>query len=276
MIDKKPIVSVVVTTYNRPDALSLILLALNEQDTNDFEVIVADDGSSSETKDAVELLKPKVSYKIRHVRQSHDGFRAAMIRNKSVSVADGEYLIFLDGDSVPQTSFISRHRKLAENNYFVSGTRAFLSSDFTDEILSNSLLVYRFGVCRWFYLFVQKKVNKFLPFLFFGEGFWRYLFKTKWQGVKTCNLGMWKKDFFLVNGFDESYYGWGYEDSDLIVRLIRSGVLRKEGRFALPVVHLCHVVNSRDRSEINYGKLKEVIDSCRIRAKLGIDKYILN
>jgi len=107
VIDKKPIVSVVVTTYNRPDALSLILLALNEQDTNDFEVIVADDGSSSETKDAVELLKPKVSYKIRHVRQSHDGFRAAMIRNKSVSVADGEYLIFLDGDSVPQTSFIS-------------------------------------------------------------------------------------------------------------------------------------------------------------------------
>ncbi|CAL7960726.1 conserved hypothetical protein [Gammaproteobacteria bacterium] len=266
-------ISVIVSTYNRPDALCLVLLALAQQDVKAFEVIVADDGSTNKTKQVIESLKIKVDYTLSHVWHEHSDFRAAQIRNKSVANASGDYLIFLDGDSIPQTSFVRQHQKLAEENYFVAGNRILLSSDFTDSVLQKQLPLQQWNMWHWFKGFCSGWTNRFLPILPLGGRYWRYLRRTRWQGVKTCNLGMWKKDFFAVNGFDESYSGWGYEDSDLAIRLIRNKVLRKDGHFAVPVFHLWHPENGRGREPINYQKLKEIENSTRIRATTGVDQY---
>jgi hypothetical protein len=196
-----------------------------------------------------------------------------MIRNKSVAVAKGDYLIFLDGDSIPRTSFVRKHQELAKDNYFVAGNRVLLSSDFTNKVLLQQLPLHRWGTWCWFKKFCYRDINRFLPILSLGDFYLRYLCRNKWCGVKTCNLGMWKKDFFAVNGFDELYSGWGYEDSDLVIRLIRNHVLRKDGRFAIPIFHLWHPANSRSRELINYQKLKEIESSTRINAMLGVDQY---
>ncbi|MEI8054895.1 MAG: glycosyltransferase [bacterium] len=268
-------ISVIVSTYNRPDALRLVLLALAQQDFKAFEVVVADDGSTDKTKQVIESLKTKVGYNLSHVWHEHLDFRAAQIRNKSVASASGNYLVFLDGDSIPQTSFIRQHKKLAKENYFVAGNRILLSSDFTNYVLQKQLSLQQWNTWHWFKSSCFGRINRFLPILSLGEGSWRYLRRTKWQGVKTCNLGIWKKDFFAINGFDESYSGWGYEDSDLAIRLIRNQVLRKDGHFAMPVFHLWHPKNSRNREPINHKKLKEIENSTRIRVIAGVDQYVL-
>lgn len=274
MHHKISMISVIVSTYNRPDALRLVLLALADQNVQNFEVIVADDGSSRATKKVIDFLKPKVNYKIKHIWQKHSGFRVAMIRNKSAVFARGKYLIFLDGDSVPGTSFIARHQKLAERNYFVAGNRVLLSPGFTNEVLQKEVPLQRYNAWCWVKKFYRGHINRFLPILSLGNFYLRYLHCTRWQGAKTCNLGVWKKDFFAVNGFDESYNGWGYEDSDLVIRLIRNKVMRKDGRFAIPVFHLWHPANNHNRETINYKKLKETEESKRIKAICGVNQHI--
>ena len=269
-----PTVSIIISTYNSPKALDLVLASLAEQDVDGFEVIVADDGSNDETKKVIESLRSKINYDIKHVWQPHDGFRAAMIRNKGVAFAKGDYLIFLDGDTIPLVSFVKKHQKLAENNYFIAGNRILLSPAFTQQVLQQEVSLQKWGIWHWLYAFCRGWINRFLPILPLGNLYCRYLFWDKWQGAKTCNLGVWKKDFIAVNGFDESYCGWGYEDSDLVVRLIRKGILRKDGRFAVPVLHLWHPDNNRAREPINHKKLEEVIHSTRIEAVDGVNQYI--
>ena len=107
MISKSlPSISVVVTTFNRPDALHLVLAALTQQTLLPNEVIIADDGSTEETRQLIVQLKTTLNYPIKHVWQADEGFRAAKIRNQAVLQANYDYLIFLDGDCVPFPDFI--------------------------------------------------------------------------------------------------------------------------------------------------------------------------
>jgi len=91
----------------------------------------------------------------------------------------------------------------------------------------------------------------------------------------TCNLGVWKSDFIRVNGFDELFEGWGFEDSDLVIRLIHAGVVRKEGRFAVPVLHLWHPHNDKSKQDMNYQRLLERLHQQDfILAKKGVSQYL--
>lgn len=101
----------------------------------------------------------------------------------------------------------------------------------------------------------------------------RKLGARRWQRVRTCNLGVWADDFRAVNGFDEAFEGWGYEDSDLAVRLLNYGVRRKEGAFATAVLHLWHRENDRTREGENWRRLQSRITAGTVRAELGLDRY---
>lgn len=262
--------SIIVSTYNRPDALRMVLLALAEQDNREFEVIVADDGSTTDTRLMIEELRPQLNYPLHHIWQADDGFRAAAARNKAVVVSQGKYLIFLDGDCVPLNFFVKHHLHLAETQYFVTGNRVLLKKSFTQDILTTSEPVYNWSSLDWLLARCCGRCNRFLPFVRLPlPRKWR----QKWQGVKTCNLGMFKEDFLAVNGFDERYCGWGYEDSDLVIRLLKSEIKRKDGHGAIPVMHLWHPENDRAREKINYQQLQEIEHSSRIKSLMGIDQY---
>lgn len=266
-------VDVIVTTYNRPDALRLVLLALAEQTLQGFRVIVADDGSTPETSTLIGQLKSELPYVLRHIWQADQGFRAAAARNRALAQATGEYVIFIDGDCVPPADFIRNHLCLAQRKRFVAGNRVLCSENFTHRLLAEDWPIWRWSWWHWRRSYLARDINRLLPLLYIPGRLWRLYKAKQWKGAKTCNLAAWRMDLQAINGFDESYQGWGHEDADLVVRLIRYGVLRLEGRFAVPVFHLWHHEQSRVHEMDNFKRLQEIMSQQHSWARQGLDKY---
>jgi glycosyltransferase involved in cell wall biosynthesis len=267
-------ISVVLTTYNRPDALELVLLSLAAQTAAGFEVVVADDGSTADTKTLISSLAPSLPYAVSHVWQDDRGFRAAMARNRAVASARGDYMIFLDGDCVAPADFVRRHAGLAEHGWFVAGNRLLLGEKFTRQAIGNRLPLWSWRVFEWLLPFLRRDVNRVLPMLGLPDGALRKRNRGRWQGAKTCNLAVWRRDVLNVNGFDEQFEGWGHEDAEFVVRLMRSGVGRKEGRFAVPVLHLWHAEQDRGNEATNLARLQAMLSSSAVEAAHGLDKYL--
>jgi len=268
------LISVIVTTYNWPEVLNACLSSLFAQDDKGFEIIIADDGSSQKTHALIKTLSHQNSITLKHAFHEDQGFRAGTIRNKAVALSAGDYLIFLDGDCVVFPHFITRHRQLAEHNYFVPGNRILLTQSFTHFSLQNNRSLYDKSGFNFTKLWLQRKINRILPLIYLPFNFFRYSQPIKWQKAMTCNLAMFKSDFIAVNGFDEAFEGWGYEDSDLVIRLIHYGVKRKEGRFAIPVLHHWHKQNDQSKHDENYERLMlRLNDPDFIYAKQGFDQY---
>ena len=265
--------AVVVTTYNRPDALAAVLEGYAAQDDRDFELVVADDGSTAETRTVVEEFSKRAPFAVKHVWQEDRGFRAAAIRNRAVAATDADYIIFTDGDCIPAPYFVSAHKRLAEKGRFLSGNRVLVSEGFTRDLLASRLPVQRWSRWRWLGERLRGHINRWIPLVSLPDGAFRRGHGDRWEGVKTCNLSLWRADLERVNGVDESFSGWGLEDSDLVIRLCRAGVKHKSARFAAPVFHLWHRENDRSHLAENQHRLDEVMRSQRVRAQLGLDRY---
>jgi glycosyltransferase involved in cell wall biosynthesis len=267
-------IAVIVTTYNRPDALSAVLEGLLAQTDSNFEVLVADDGSTSETAQVVQQFQARATFPIQHIWHEDDGFRAAAIRNRSLAATTADYIIFTDGDCIPLADFVARHRLLSEPNCFLSGNRLLLSQEFTLQVLHEKIPVHLWRFGDWLQARIQGKINRLMPMLRLPDVAWlRKRSPLRWQGAKTCNLSAFREDLLRVNGLDESYTGWGQEDSDLVVRLIRTGLSNKSARFSAPVLHLWHKENDRSHLEKNQRRLQQVLTATHIRALKGVDQY---
>jgi glycosyltransferase involved in cell wall biosynthesis len=262
--------SVIVTTYNRPDALGAVLAGLAAQRARDFEVIVADDGSRDDTKALVEQTAAAFPVPLTHVWQEDRGFRAGAARNRASERARGDYLIFLDGDCVPRPDFLARHRSLAERGWMVAGNRVLLTEAFTRLALAQHLPLHAWSNDQWRGAARRGDINRTLPLARLPLGPLRRLGARRWQRVRTCNLGVWADDFARVDGFDESFEGWGFEDSDLAVRLINAGVRRMEGAFATGVLHLWHRENDRRHEGRNWDLLQARLQSGETRPLRGL------
>jgi glycosyltransferase involved in cell wall biosynthesis len=269
-----PRISVILSTYNRPDALDMVLRSLAAQTYTDFEVVVADDGSREDTRLMIDRFSSQSPFKLKQVWQEDEGFRAATIRNKAVAASQGKYLVFLDGDCMVFPDFLAEHARLKEPNRFTTGNRMLLSCSFTETVLSRQLPLHQWTLSQWIMARLKGRTNRLLPLLRFPLGFLRKLTPRKWHGVKTCNLGVWRQDFLDVNGFDESYQGWGYEDSDLVIRIMNKGVFRLEGRFAIPVMHLWHPSNHSPSTEENLQRLHDVLNSNTTRVDNGVHRHM--
>lgn len=269
------LISVIVTTYNWPEALMLCLDSLFAQNDKAFEIIIADDGSSDVNHKIIQAYCSKSPVPIHYVHHEDQGFRAGTIRNKAVARSNGEYLLFVDGDCVLFPDFITRHRQLAGVGYFVPGNRVLLSKTFTQEVLNNTIALYNKPISFFLKLRLQNKINRLGAFMRLPLGVLRRIQTKKWEKAMTCNLGVWKKDFLQVNGFDELFEGWGYEDSDLVIRLIHSGLGRNDGRFAVPVLHLWHQHNDKSKQDVNYQRLMQRLQQRDfIRAHQGVSQYL--
>jgi glycosyltransferase involved in cell wall biosynthesis len=267
-------VAVILTTYNRPDALAAVLAGYQAQTDGDFELIVADDGSGHETARVIEEAR-KNGFDIGHVWQEDSGFRAAAIRNRAISRTSADYIIFSDGDCIPLRSFVARHRRLAEAGWFVSGNRILLSEAFTRRILQEHLPVQAWRTGHWIMARLRREANRWLPLLTLPPDMGIRKWSAKrWEGVMTCNLSVWRKDLVMINGLDESYSGWGLEDSDLAIRLLHAGIQHKSGRFAAPVLHLWHGENDRGSLPENRRRLESILKSDRTRALCGLSQYL--
>ncbi|CDG81615.1 glycosyl transferase 2 family protein [Janthinobacterium agaricidamnosum NBRC 102515 = DSM 9628] len=263
-------ISLVITTYNRPDALAAVVEACFLQSDQNFEIIIADDGSTHNTRACIEQLKQRSPVPLRHIWQADLGFRAAMARNKGTLAASGEYIVFLDGDCIPQKDFVAQHRRLATPGYLVSGSRILLSPTLTARTLAHQVDLHTLGLLEKIKYRLQGDMNKILQLLFTWPDMGRRSRNFSWRRIKSCNLAIWRSDLDLVNGFDESFLGWGHEDSDLVVRLYNAGVMRKDGAFATEVFHLWHKENQRDHETSNRKVVLQRAADKTIRATRGL------
>jgi len=262
--------SVIVTTYNREDALDAVLRSLAHQSEQDFEVVVADDGSTAATATVIDAWKGQIGRRLDRVWHEDRGFRAAEIRNRAILAARGSYCIFLDGDCIVRPDFVATHRRLAEPGCFVTGNRILLSRELTAKVLREKLAAETWTFARWLAERRRGGVNRLSALLRLPLGPLRQLRQREWRGARSCNLAIWRADLDRVDGFDADYSGWGKEDSDIIVRLLHAGIRRKDGVFATGVLHLWHPDAGRDRLAENERKLSDIIASDNIRARQGL------
>jgi glycosyltransferase involved in cell wall biosynthesis len=264
------LISVIVTTYNREDALEAVLSSLSRQSDRGFEVVVADDGSRATTAAVVERWRPRLGVPLDHVWQMNCGFRAAEIRNRAILVCHGDYCIFLDGDCIAPADFVATHRRLAERGWFVTGNRVLLSSTLTAAVLSDDLRPETWSAPGWIRQRLRGGVNRLAAVLRLPLGPLRKLRSGQWRGARSCNLAIWRSDLERVDGFDAWFSGWGREDSDLLIRLLRCGLRRKDGRFATGVIHLWHPQVDRAQLAANDARLAAVLQGDRVRAQRGL------
>jgi glycosyltransferase involved in cell wall biosynthesis len=263
-------ISIVVTTYDRDDALDAVLRALSRQDDRDFEVVIADDGSGPATRALIESWTPRFPAPLRHVWQEHNGFRAAEVRNRAIVASTGDYVVFLDGDCLPRRDFVAAHRALAEPGWFVAGNRILLSRTLTEDVLRNRREPETWSLGAFVRERLRGGINRLLPLVRFPIAGWRKAVAHRWEGCRSCNLAVWRADLDRVDGFDAAFMGWGKEDSDLVVRLLHAGIRRKDGRFATGVLHLWHAPEDRARLPENETRLGGAIGSARVRAEQGL------
>ena len=264
------LISVIVTTYQRPDALDAVLRSLARQEDRGFEVMVADDGSGPATADVIEQWKSNLELRLQHVWHEDRGFRAAEIRNRAILASRGEYCVFLDGDCLTRPNFVAAHRGLAERGWFVTGNRALLSNTLTEAVLRDGLEPEQWAMTSWIGQRLGGGLNRMAPLLTLPLGPLRKLQPAAWQRARGSNLGFWRSDLDRVDGFDANYVGWGREDSDLLVRVLRAGVRRKDGAFATGVLHLWHPEANRLALSQNDRRLDAVRQGDRVRAERGL------
>src|SRR5829696_4797740 len=133
------LISVLISTYSRPDALDAVLRGLSRQADRNFEVIVSDDGSPPSIAAAVQAWKDRLGVPLAHVWHEHCGFRAPEISNRAILTSRGTYCVFLDGDCIPRPSFIAAHRRLAEPGWFVFGNRILMNDGLTKACLQDGI-----------------------------------------------------------------------------------------------------------------------------------------
>lgn len=260
-------VSLIISTYNFPDALDLCLQSVLQQSVLPDEVLIADDGSGEGTQKVVEYFQKQSPIPIIHVWHEDNGFRLTVIRNKAIVRASKDYIIQIDGDIILNRHFIKDHKRFARRNSFVSGSRLNIQEDLSKKLLAERSIevsIRNKGIhnrlngvrCQLLTWILQNYHQNDLLY------------------VRGCNMGFWRNDLLLVNGYDENMIGWGREDNEIACRLINAGIRKRIIKNAGVVFHLYHPDNSRAQFNINNEILQKTIDEKRTWCSKGIDQYL--
>lgn len=240
MFKTKPHISVIFTTYNSPVWLEKVLWGFHFQTDSDFEIVIADDGSTDETRRLIEAFTLKTHIPIQHVWQKDDGFQKCKIMNKALIAAKGDYVIFTDGDCIPRQDFVAVHRKHAEPSYYLSGGYFKLPMMISEAISKDDIAQGRCFEADWLLSLGLKKTHKLSKLT--AKGTMAELYNTITPTRRTWNghnASGWKSDLFAVNGFDERMQ-YGGQDCELGYRLRNNGIKAKQIRYSAIVIHLDH------------------------------------
>ena len=260
-------VSLIITTYERPDALQVVLESVASQRTPPAETIVADDGSGTSTTAVVQRFAAAHSNPLIHVRQEHRGFRVTRLRNLAIRAASGDYLVFVDGDMLLHPQFVADHLAVARAGFFTQGVRIPLCARTTSRVLAadepgSPKPTTRGAGLRRLYGMRAPRVARLLRRTANGL-----------LAIKGCNQAYWRSDLLRVNGFNEEIEGWGPEDKELAARLAQAGVRRQSLLFAGIAWYLHHEPASRARRAANEQILRDSIANRSTRCARGLDSH---
>ena len=234
-------ISVVTTVYDRPEHLRLLVAALAAQTRPPDEIVVADDGSAGATVAAVERLRAAAPLPVRVVRQAKDGYRLAAARNLAIRAAAGDYLLFLDCDLVPLPDTVALHERLAAPRRLLCGHRAVLDEAATQALFA---AVPAPSAADWEVAWAAADRTELEAA---ARLFARHAALRRWHLARAhkpkligCHFSLFRADVDRVNGFDENFVGWGYEDDDFARRLYKSGVAPRSVIAEARALHLWH------------------------------------
>jgi glycosyltransferase involved in cell wall biosynthesis len=261
--------SLLVSTYNRPDALGLCLKTVAQQNILPVEVVIADDGSGEETTKLIEKFQKDFPVPVKHVWHPDEGFRAAAIRNKGIALCTQDYIVQIDGDIIIHPKFIQDHIEMQKPGYFIVGSRVMLSPEQTKRLLQQGSVDFK-KLSREKFAFNGLR-NRFLR----NQLARLYKIKGRHQFyAKGANLAFYKEDMVRINGYNEAFVGWGSEDRDVAIRLMNAGVKKLSIKMGAVCYHLYHKLNERNNELRNEKLMYEAIDKKLVRAKDGLDKYL--
>ncbi len=256
-------VSVIVTTYNWPEALDQVLHGLSRQTRLPDEVVIADDGSKEPTRALIAEWTARAPFPVIHTWQDDKGFRAARARNLAAARAKGEYIVTLDGDGLVLPRFLATHLAHAEPAWFTVGRRCYMRKWASDAIVKHGLRPHAWPKGALFPISLLGGSNRPLQLLNIPQTPTRRKNRpTEWNKAQTCNLGVWRDEWMRIGGFEEGFETNCLEDTDFVVRLIRAGVRRITLEHAEPVLHIWHPRKSI--REDNRAALNEVMNSSAI------------
>lgn len=254
--------SLVLTTYNWIDALRITLDSIARQTHLPDEVIIADDGSRSDTSDFIRDYAAGFPTRLVHVWGKDDGYRRSVMINKAFGIARGEYILQTDGDIVLHRNFVADHIRHAARGVYARGSRSFLDEKLTARIFAGEVNPMRLPPFSGSNPLNAVRVPLLSPIV-------SHLSRDI-DNVKGCNMAFFKSDLLNVNGYDNTLTGWGHEDKDLSFRLSNAGVRMKKVKFEALAFHLHHRFLSRDNADANRARAFESLHAGTVRTPSGI------
>jgi len=265
--------SVIVTTFEWPDALEAVLRGLASQSDPSFDVVVADDGSGPETAAVVDRWRETFPGRLTHAWQPDEGFRLSQARNLGAVASGGSYLVFVDGDCIPRRHFVAAIRRAAVPGWFLAGKRVQLSRKLSEAVLRD-----RTPVGGWSTATLVRRARRELdPWRNLTPRDRRRPWRPQLPDFEPSGneygflMAMHRSDYERVNGFDQRFVGWGDQDVDLAVRLRRLGL---RCGFAGPrstMLHLWHPTRMTGERE-TWWLLQDTIESQRLEALEGLER----
>ena len=259
--------ALVITTYERPEALAAVLSSVQRQTQPPAELVIADDGSGMSTGALLAAYRHP-SATVRVVSQPHQGFRLTRLRNLAIAATTADYVICIDGDMLLHPAFIADHIRLARRRTFTQGVRVLADAALTRRLLADPAMrvgarAAGTGGLRRLYLLHSPAASTLTRRL--ANGF---------IAIKGCNQAFWRDDLLRVNGFNEAIEGWGPEDKELAARLTFAGVGRQTLLFGGIAVHLRHAPATRDALPANLAVLETTLRDRRMRCERGLDSHL--
>ncbi|MBA3985830.1 MAG: glycosyltransferase family 2 protein, partial [Flavobacteriales bacterium] len=234
----KPLISIIISTYNSEKWLQKVLWGYENQSETNFEILIADDGSTSKTKNLIDSFITNSSLQIRHIWHEDSGFQKTKILNKAIQNSSTPYLLFSDGDCIPRKDFVARHLLHREKGYYLSGGYFKLPMNISEMITQEDIVMQKPFDIK--FLKENGLTNSFRNNKLTAKGLKEKLLnaltptEATWNGHNSSG---WKEDILEVNGFDERMQ-YGGEDRELGERLFNLGLKAKQLRYSAICVHL--------------------------------------
>lgn len=258
--------SLIICTYNWPEALRIVLKSALSQSIKPNEIIIADDGSDLRTSKVIESFSNSSSVPIIHSWQEDFGCRIPHSRNRAIARSKFDYIIMIDGDTVLDNDFVKDHLRFATRQVYIQGSRVLLQSNLTKAILRTN----EFIKPRFFSKDSKNNINMLrIPFFSKLMSFFQ---NQNINRIRGCNYSAFKEDIISVNGFNEKITTWGREDSEFVQRLFNSGVKKQHLKFSGIQYHLYH--EEREHNSNNDDILKDTILKKSKWCQSGIDTYL--
>ena len=255
-------ISLIISTYNWTEALELSLISVLNQKVMPYEVIIADDGSTTETKELIDLFREKFRIPLIHEWHEDRGFLLAEIRNRAIKRSSGDFICQIDGDIILHPYFISDYLKVVKPNFYYRGSRVKMSKE-----LSSSLFKTKNVKINFFAKGIENRFNSFrnsLLNIIMDQP------REESKNALGCNMGFWREDLIKINGYSNDLTGWGHEDEELCARLVNLGVFKRRIKHKAIAYHIYHKERNPDLGDAHFDIIDKIRNDKTIITKNGI------